>query len=77
MSFRLSQIPAPRRLFSSAVPHGWIRLVSSEPQLNKRADTNWRLRSAVTEVTMTVPGPALLALLWQPVLRSPLPSYSS
>ena len=67
-------------------PHGWLRLVRSEPQLNKRADTNWRLQSEVPEVMMTVPGPiaavpgpiaAVLAPLWLPVPRSPLLSYSS
>ena len=60
-------------------PHGWLRLVRSEQQLNKRADTNWRLQSEVPEVMMTVPGPiaALLAPLWLPVPRAPLLSYSS
>ena len=86
MNFRLSQIPALWHPFSSAVPNGWLRLVRSEPQLNKRADTNWRLQSEVPEVMMTVPGPiaavpgpiaAVLAPLWLPVPRSPLLSYSS
>ena len=78
MNFCLFQIPALASVCLSR-PHRWLRLAGSEPQLNKRADTNWRLQSEVPEVMMPVPGPiaALLAPLWLPVPRSPLLSYSS
>ena len=78
MNFCLFQIP-PRASVCLSRPHRYLRLAGSEAQLNKHADTNWRLQSEVQEVMMPVPGPiaALLAPLWLPVQRSLLLSYSS
>ena len=59
-------------------PASPVAIRGTEPQLNKRADANWRPQSEAPEV-MTVPGPiaARFAPFCLPVPRSLLVFYSS
>jgi hypothetical protein len=74
---RLTTNPPSHNNYGATRRH-WNSRLFEVPVTSVCANISWRLQSEASEV-MTVPGPiaALLALLWLPVPRSLLLSYSS